>query len=125
MNISAELRAAARLAGDKVALIDDTGRLTHSEFSAACDALAARFLSEGLKAGDRVAIHSYNSIETVLAIVACFHAGLIAVPINVRFKPEELEYVIGHCKPRLIFIHPSLAAPLKETLERVQPLQVW
>jgi len=125
MNISVELKAAARRAGNKVALIDETRRLTHNELAAGSEALAARFLAEGLTAGDRVAIHAPNSIDTALAIIACFHAGLVAVPINVRFKAEEVEYIIGHCKPRLMFVHSTLAGPLRAIMGRAPSLQVW
>ena len=44
----------------------------------------------GLTPGDRVGIQWPNAIEVVQVFVAAFKAGLIAVPVNLRLKPQEI-----------------------------------
>jgi long-chain acyl-CoA synthetase len=42
------------------------------------------------------------------AMFACWHAGLVAVPINAKLHPKELEYILGHSGCRLCFATPDL-----------------
>jgi long-chain acyl-CoA synthetase len=65
-------------------------------------------LDLGLTPGDRVAVHLANSIEIILSYYACFKAGLIAVPINTRFKSSEIDYVVTHSEAKAYIGHPDL-----------------
>ena len=44
---------------------------------------------------DRVALLLHNRIEFVEALLACHHLGAVAVPINFRLAPDEVEYVLA------------------------------
>jgi long-chain acyl-CoA synthetase len=113
-NISARLRAVARQYSAKTALMGGGRVLTYGELDLAAMGLARRFLAEGLIQGDRVAIQGTNSVDVVVAMLACFHAGLVAVPVNTRFKPPEIQYVLDHSRPRLCFSEPQFAAGVRE-----------
>src|SRR5207249_349392 len=75
---------------------------------------AQRLLQQGCRPGDRVAIHWANSIEVVTLFFACFKAGLIAVPVNVRMKAPEIAYVLAHSKAVMCFSQPALAPLAKD-----------
>jgi len=75
--------------------------------------LARWFLDQGLQPGDRVAVCSLNSIELVQVYLGLFKAGLIAVTINTRLKPDEVRYMLDHAQPRMAFCEPSLAPVLE------------
>jgi long-chain acyl-CoA synthetase len=117
MNLSNNLRATARKFGGKPALIGGHRCLTYRELDTAVMDLARRFLADGLVPGDCVAVHGCNTIEVVVTVLACFHAGLIVVPVNIRFKPAEVLYVLNHSRPRLCFCDPQLA----EAVESIRP----
>ena len=87
--------------------------------------LAGWFLDQGLRSGDRVAIHWSNHIETVQLFFGLWKAGLIAVPINVRLKPPEISYILDHSQARMCFSEPALAqsGDLRE-LPRLEPAEV-
>lgn len=76
--------------------------------------LAHWFLGEGLKPGDRVAVCSTNSIELVQVYLGLFKAGLVAVPINPRLKPDEVRFILDHAGPRIAFCEPALAPVLEQ-----------
>jgi long-chain acyl-CoA synthetase len=76
--------------------------------------LARWFLAQGLQAGDRVAVCSLNSIELVQVYLGLFKAGLIAVPINTRLKPDEVRYILGHAQAKMAFCDASLAPTLHQ-----------
>src|SRR6185436_7081644 len=65
------------------------------------DRMAGRLLELGIRPGDRVALHLTNRPELVQSYYACFKIGAIAVPLNVRLKGSELEYVLNHSGARL------------------------
>ena len=82
----------------------------YSELDREARGLASWFLRHGARPGDRVAIHSANSLDAVKLMLACFHGGLIAVPVNIRLKAAEVAYILGHSDPVMCFSQPSLAA---------------
>ncbi len=71
--------------------------------------LAQWFLRQGLRRGDRVALHWSNSIEAAQLFFGLFKAGLIAVTINTRLKPAEIGYILDHAEARMCFSEPALA----------------
>ena len=76
--------------------------------------LARWFLDQGLQPGDRVAVCSLNSIALVQVYLGLFKAGLIAVTVNTRLKPDEVRYILSHAQPRMAFCEPSLAPVLEQ-----------
>jgi len=99
---------AGRLAS-KTALICGNEAVSYAELDLRARGVAGALLARGVRPGDRVGIHSTNSIDAVTLLLACFHAGLIAVPVNVRLKAAEVAYVLGHAQPVLCYSQPSLA----------------
>ncbi len=57
-----------------------------------------------LKPGQRVAIISANTPQYIEAIFAIWHAGLIAVPINAKLHPKELEFILSNADVSLCFV---------------------
>ena len=109
MNLSQRLHATASRLDTKTAVICGDEVVSYQELDRASRALARGLLHEGLRPGDRVAVHSANSVYAIKLILACFHAGLIAVPVNIRLKPVEVAYVLEHSRSRLCFSQPALA----------------
>jgi long-chain acyl-CoA synthetase len=70
-----------------------------------------------------VAIHSRNSITATMFCLACFRAGLIAVPISARVKGAELVYLLRHSQARICFSDPALASCLDEALPQCDGVQ--
>jgi acyl-CoA synthetase (AMP-forming)/AMP-acid ligase II len=81
------------------ALIAGEERWTYDRLTRYVRRLAQGLLAQGLKPGDRVALHLTNKPETVAAFYACMLAGVIAVPLNTRLTRAELEAQLRrlHC----------------------------
>jgi acetyl-CoA synthetase len=58
--------------------------------------LANTLLANELSAGDRVGILLPQSPETALTHIACYKAGLIAVPLFTLFGKDALEYRLAN-----------------------------
>ncbi|MGE5169646.1 MAG: class I adenylate-forming enzyme family protein [Rudaea sp.] len=92
----------------KVALIDLGGEAGPREYTfGALDALASgvarALLARGLSRGDRVAILSANRAEYLAAYYGAMRAGLVAVPVNHRFPPDLIGFVVRDAGARLLF----------------------
>ena len=66
--------------------------MTYGELSAQSAAFANALTALGVKAGDRVALLLPQSFETVIAHVAIYKMGAIALPLALLFGVEALEY---------------------------------
>jgi acyl-CoA synthetase (AMP-forming)/AMP-acid ligase II len=117
-------RATSR--ADHVALIAPslvTGgevRLTYGALRADADRLAAALAAAGVGKGDRVAIMVDNqgAAEAHTAYHASHRLGAINVPINARYVPRELSYVLGFVEPAAI-VYAGRFAPVLAGLEDV------
>jgi long-chain acyl-CoA synthetase len=115
MNIADWLAASATLNPQKTAVICGNESISYEQLDRSTTSLASWLLSQGCSPGDRVALHWPNSIEMVKLLFACFKAGIIAVPVNVRMKAPEVAYVLAHSKAALCFSHPDFAATTRQT----------
>ncbi|MBP1852079.1 AMP-binding protein [Rhizobium halophytocola] len=66
--------------------------LTYGELAARSCAFAHGLTSIGIGRGDRVALLLPQGFETVIAHLAIYRLGAIAVPLALLFGPEALEY---------------------------------
>src|SRR6476619_5927167 len=114
MNLGDALQAAAIRTPQNTALVVANESLSYETLDQSATLLARWFLQEGLRPGDRVAIHWSNSFQTVELFFACFRAGLIVVPINTRLKASEIAYILGHSKAVMCFSQPEFEAIARE-----------
>lgn len=93
--LSAVLIADAATAGDTLALVTDTERITYVELAAAAREFAAGLIALGIAPGDRVAIWLPNGVDWLVAHWAATFAGAILVPLNTRNRPAEVRYILA------------------------------
>lgn len=84
--------------------VADGKTLTFDDFKNMVDHLATGLQQAGLKQGDRIGLLGRNSLELFLIYGAAFALGSIVVPLNWRLSADEIEYILGDCKPRFIFV---------------------
>ena len=80
------------------ALVDThTGaRFTYAEINARVNQAANMMIAQGIKPGDRVAMLCMNGVPFFESYFACAKIGAVAVPLNWRLVPDELEYILGN-----------------------------
>lgn len=81
--------------------------------------LGGGLLSSGLKRGDRVVLMMKNDPHYLECMLACWHAGLAAVPVNARLHPAEVAHICEQSGARLALASPALSNALPATMERV------
>ncbi|TRX89861.1 hypothetical protein FHL15_009294 [Xylaria flabelliformis] len=95
------LKACATNTAEKVVMICGERTWTAADLLLDVNRLAAGMVLRGVRPADRIAIHMLNIAETVVSYLACFRLGAIAMPLNARFKTEELRYWVERTKPVL------------------------
>ena len=79
--------------------------------------LAAGLTSKfDLQPGDRVAFAMKNCPQYWELIFACWHAGLVAVPMNAKLHAKEFEYIVGNCGAKACFLHANEFEGLEDEL---------
>jgi len=76
---------------------------TYGELEAMADGVARALLQDGGQPGDRVAILAANSVRYVATLLGIMRAGLIAVPLNFKFPPATIAYVLQDSGARIVF----------------------
>src|ERR1700759_5030119 len=70
------------------------GRITVRELDELSDAFAVALAGLGVQPGDRVALYLQNVPQFVIAMLATWKAGGIAVPVNPMNRARELDAVL-------------------------------
>ncbi|MCO5165593.1 MAG: long-chain fatty acid--CoA ligase [Planctomycetes bacterium] len=74
----------------------------------------------GVRPGDRVAWREGNRPEFFETLFACARLGAILVPINWRLAQPEIDWIVGHCAPRVVLEAANLA-PLDDWSDPAVP----
>jgi long-chain acyl-CoA synthetase len=72
-----------------------------------------------LERGDRVALVMKNCPQYLEVLYACWHAGLVAVPINAKLHPAEIDYILTDSGASVCFVSAQLGAGLGAPVRRL------
>src|SRR5437870_5647575 len=100
--IGAVLDKAVERYGDQIGYVFENGEVSYSNLKQTADLVARGFLSLGIKKGDRVAIWMAGYAEWAFVYFALARIGAIMVPVNTRYRPDEIKYVLNRSKASLL-----------------------
>jgi acyl-CoA synthetase (AMP-forming)/AMP-acid ligase II len=92
---------------------------TYGEFDDRTDRLAAGLAERGVAKGDAVALYMKNNAETLEAFVGAMKLGALVVPVNHRFKGEEVRYVLEDSDASLCLVDDFGAETLADVRDAV------
>src|SRR5947207_4123145 len=97
---------------DKTAIIDLGGEKAAREFSyrqldELANGVARALVKRNLARCERVAILSANRAEYLAAFFGIARAGLIAVPVNFKFPPATIDFIMRDAGAKLVFCDPA------------------
>lgn len=93
--------------------VDGTGTVTEFTFETldrASDKLASALAADGISMGNRVAVCFPQSPELLVAHLAIYKLGAIAVPISVLLGTDAFEHSLTHSGARTILLDETTAA---------------
>ena len=113
----------AQLYPNRDCIIFNGSRLSHKEYKERCDRLAAGLVKFGIAKGDRLGIVAHNSDEYLIIYGAAAKIGAIVLPVNWRFQPEEVEYVLSDGSPKLVFAGPDFRSTVSTLAGKIESIE--
>lgn len=111
-------RTAARYPG-RTAVVDGDRRFGYRELNGWVNRVAHGLVQRGYRRGDALALASGNSIEFLVVYYACAKLGVVCVPINLGWRPDEVRYVLEHSESRGIVVETQLLATFDDAVADV------
>ena len=69
--------------------------------------------------GAALALASGNSAEFLAVYYACAKLGVVCVPVNLGWRPDEVAYVLDHSRARGIVVESQLVAAMQDAIAKV------
>ncbi|WP_081792398.1 AMP-binding protein [Rhodococcus wratislaviensis] len=92
--------------------------LTWSQLDGRSRQLAQWLKHRGIGRGDRVLFAMSNGPEFPIALLSVHHLGAIAVPVNFRLAPPEVEFLASDAAVSAVIVDDDLLALVEPTLRR-------
>ncbi len=109
----------------RIGFICDHQKFTFGEFDQIVNRIAAGLQKYNIKKGNRVSLLLGIGLEFPLCFFALMKLGAIAVPLNTRFKGEELSYEINDSESKILIVDqeywPSIEA-VRDDLKTIEKI---
>jgi long-chain acyl-CoA synthetase len=111
-------RAVAEL-GDRPLLFVRESPIGAASLASLVDGCAAALRALGVRAGDRVALYMQNDPQFVIALLATWRIGAIAVPCNPMLRARELEHHLRDAGAKVLVALDALYAEVVDAVAAV------
>ena len=118
MNLRLMLEKAVKRYGEKTAVAMGDRRLSYAQLDEEANKVANALLGMGVKKGDRVAMLLPNSPEFVAIYFGVVKIGGIAVPLDTRYKMDELTSLFDDSQPKVLVGESPTLEPIIPALSR-------
>jgi long-chain acyl-CoA synthetase len=119
MNLFESIERYSEKFPEKTAIVFSGTRVSYGALCRKVGLLSAGLERLGLKKGDRIALLMNNCPEMIYAFYAAMKLGAISVTLNVMFKKQEADYILGDATPSVL-VAQSTFMPLIMQLECVR-----
>jgi non-ribosomal peptide synthetase component E (peptide arylation enzyme) len=98
------LNDTARRTPGKPAFISEERTVTFEELDGLTDRLGAALLALGLRPADRAIFQMGTTVETAVALLACYKVGIVPVCAVPQYREVEIGQLARQCAPRGYFV---------------------
>lgn len=109
----------------KTALICEDRSLTYAQLNARARRIANALSKIGVRAGDRVAVMSYNSMELLEIVGGLSKLSAIAVLLNYRLREQEVAYILNDCQAKVAIAGAGLVGVVERARSQAAPDVVY
>lgn len=115
LTIRDHLDRAELVYGARTGIIDEAdqpapslGSPTYREVADRSRALAGGLEALGVGPGGRVAVVSQNAARLLTVLYGAPAHGMVAVPVNFRLHPDEVQFIVDHSGAQVLLVDPEL-----------------
>ena len=87
---------------------------TYSQLEEKINRVIRQLISLGISKGDKIAILSTNMPNWGIAYFAIASAGAVVVPILPDFSAIEINNIIQHSEPKMVFVSENLISKIEQ-----------
>jgi len=87
-------------------LVDGAEVLEHAELVARAERVARGLVGVGIRPGERVALDLGHAQEAIVALLAVWRAGAVAVPLGPTLRAPQCAHVLWHSDSRVLLCAP-------------------
>ncbi len=109
--------------GGKTAIVLGDRRLSYADLDEASNKVANALIKMGVNKGDRVAMLLSNSPEFVITYFGIIKTGAIAVPLDIKYKVDELASLFDDFLPKVLVTESPTLEPLIPVLSRFKSIR--
>jgi len=118
------LERSAKAFGERQAVLYGSQRYTYSELLRRVNRFASALKIDGVKKGDRVGFIAPNVPAMLEAHFAVPLAGAVLVPINIRLSSREVDFIINHSEPKILFVDSQFGELVEPILKGLKSTKV-
>ena len=82
---------------DQPAILFGERRISYAELDDLASRFGAGLLRLGIRRGDRIGLYMTNHPEWVIAFFGIARMGGVIVPMNTRYRSQEVAYILNNC----------------------------
>jgi len=123
MNLKSMLEKTADKYAEKTAIVYGDRRISYSELDTASNKVASTLLKSGVKKGDRVTMMLSNSPEFVITYFGIVKIGALAVPLEPKYKVNELAHIFDNALPKVLVAESSVLETLVPVLTKFKSIE--
>ncbi|MEO3859573.1 class I adenylate-forming enzyme family protein [Acrocarpospora sp. B8E8] len=96
------LDSAAATWPDREYLLFEGRRLTYAELADWVRSVGSDLVRRGVGRGDRVLVYLPNTLESIVAQLAAWRIGAVAVPVITIYREHEMRQIVADCRPAAV-----------------------
>jgi 3-oxocholest-4-en-26-oate---CoA ligase len=96
LNIADLFEHAVDMVPERVAVVCGERQVTFAELEQRSNQLAHHLAAKGVGPGAHIGVYSRNSIEALEAMLAAYKLRAVAINVNYRYVPAELQYIFDN-----------------------------
>ena len=117
-NFAQHLLAVSEGRAEKVAYIDDAGRLTYGELAERVRRFAQGLRKLGIRREERVLLMMQDTSDWPVVFLGSLYAGVVPVAVNALLAAADVAYVLEHSRAQAAFVSAPLAAVLRAAMSQ-------
>ena len=101
---------------DKVAFIDDAGRLTYADVADRVRRTAAALLSAGVRREERVLLLMHDCTDWPVAFLGAIYAGIVPVAVNTLLTADDYAFMLKNSRAQAALVSAALLPTLRAAM---------
>jgi benzoate-CoA ligase len=115
-NFAQHLIARNQGRGDKIAYIDDQGKLSYGDLAQRIRRMAKTLIDAGLRREERVLLLMHDCTDWPVSFLGAMYAGIVPVAVNTLLTAEDYAYMLTHSRSQAVMVSATLLPMLNNAM---------